>query len=71
MIDIISSWNSHFILEIFNVMNDFQQPSKKPQGDKYSVYVVYKNSQEAQQAYEDVKGNQEKVHIICRFRSLL
>ncbi|XP_015865910.2 small RNA degrading nuclease 3 isoform X2 [Ziziphus jujuba] len=36
------------------------KPSKKPQGDKYSVYVVYKNSQEAQQAYEDVKGNQEK-----------
>ncbi|XP_015865911.2 small RNA degrading nuclease 3 isoform X6 [Ziziphus jujuba] len=41
-------------------LNNLCKPSKKPQGDKYSVYVVYKNSQEAQQAYEDVKGNQEK-----------
>lgn len=45
-------------VKAFNV----QQPSKREQGDKYSAYAIYKNSQEAQLAYEDIKGIQKKVH---------
>ncbi|KAF3439007.1 hypothetical protein FNV43_RR17282 [Rhamnella rubrinervis] len=36
------------------------KPSKREQGDKYSAYAIYKNSQAAQQAYEDIKGIQKK-----------
>jgi hypothetical protein len=39
----------------------FWQSSKKAQEDKYSLFAIFKNSQEADQAYENVKSTQEKV----------
>ncbi|XP_030947801.1 small RNA degrading nuclease 3-like [Quercus lobata] len=36
------------------------KPSKKMQEDKSSLFLIFKNSQEAHQAYEKVKGSQEK-----------
>ena len=45
----------------------FWQPSKKMQEDKSSLFVIFKNSQEAHQAYEKVKGSQEKVYTVIFF----
>ncbi|KAB1214780.1 Small RNA degrading nuclease 3 [Morella rubra] len=36
------------------------KPSKKARGERYSVLAIFKNPQEAGQAYESVKGGQEK-----------
>uniref|UniRef100_A0A2N9FEH5 Exonuclease domain-containing protein n=1 Tax=Fagus sylvatica TaxID=28930 RepID=A0A2N9FEH5_FAGSY len=35
-------------------------PSRNVQEDTYSLFTIFKNSQEAHQAYENVKGSQEK-----------
>lgn len=40
----------------------FLQPTSKGTRDKYSAFAIFKNSEEAQQAYENVEGRQEKVH---------
>lgn len=48
----------------------FWQPSKKMQEDKSSLFVIFKNSQEAHQAYEKVKGSQEKVYTVIFFNLL-
>ena len=39
----------------------FWQPSRNVQEETYSLFTIFKNSQEAHQAYENVKGSQEKV----------
>ncbi|PON67197.1 Exonuclease/helicase-like [Trema orientale] len=36
------------------------KPTRKGKGDKYSASAIFKNSQEAGQAYENVKGREEK-----------
>ncbi|XP_041001506.1 small RNA degrading nuclease 1-like isoform X1 [Juglans microcarpa x Juglans regia] len=36
------------------------KPSRKVRGDKYSAFAIFKNPHEAHQAYETVKGSQEK-----------
>ncbi|GMN34538.1 hypothetical protein TIFTF001_004739 [Ficus carica] len=50
--------------ELLKVMpGDFTielKPSWKFRGNKYSAYAIFKNSQEAEQAYEDVRGTKEK-----------
>ena len=48
----------------------FWQPSKKMQEDKSSLFLIFKNSQEAHQAYEKVKGSQEKVYTEIFFNLL-
>lgn len=42
----------------------FCQPSRKAQGDNYSAFAIFTNPQEANQAFENAKGNQDKVHTI-------
>lgn len=37
------------------------QPNKKAGGDKYSAFAIYKNQREANQAFESINGNKEKV----------
>jgi len=39
------------------------QPTRKVQGRHYSALAVFKNTQEAEDAYEKVEGIQLKVHI--------
>ncbi|CAL8164836.1 unnamed protein product [Prunus armeniaca] len=43
-----------------NYTIEVKQPSVKAQGDKYSAFAIFKNPQEADQAYEKVQGNKEK-----------
>lgn len=37
------------------------QPNKKAGGDKYSAFAIFKNQQEANQAFESINGDKEKV----------
>ncbi|KAG5528616.1 hypothetical protein RHGRI_029338 [Rhododendron griersonianum] len=37
------------------------KPNKKAGGDKYSAFAIYKNQREANQAFESINGNKEKL----------
>lgn len=53
-----------FSLFYVDIVNHLQKPSIKAKGDIYSAFAIFKNEQEAQLAYEKLKGTQEEVETI-------